>query len=118
MVKHVLRRRIETIRMRAIISRIQLLLSEATRKIIVKENRFSNSGEHKVLLIGDSCAEYMKTFLKQQLKVCGYVKPGASTKLVLESAKSDTEKFTTDDFLILSSGSNDASSNHLRKVFL
>ena len=31
---------------------IQLLLREATRKLIVKKNSFSNSGEHKVLLIG------------------------------------------------------------------
>lgn len=87
----------------------------------MKKKRFSNNSEHKVLLIGDShirgCAVYIKTFLKQQWEVCGYVKPGASSKLVFESAKRDIEKFTIDDFLIVSSGSNNASSNDLRKVF-
>jgi hypothetical protein len=102
-------------------SRIQLSLSEATCKLIATKKRFSNSNEHKVLLIGDShirgCAEHIKIFLQQQFEVCGYVKPGASTKLVLESVKSDIEKFTMDDFVIVSSGSNNASINDFRKVF-
>jgi hypothetical protein len=59
----------------------------------------------------------MKIFLNDQFEVLGYVKPGASSKSVMDSVKSYTVKFTMDCFLIMCSGTNDASINDLRKVF-
>jgi hypothetical protein len=59
----------------------------------------------------------MKVFLNDQFEVLGYVKPGASSKSLMELVKSDIGKLTMDDFLIMSSGSNDAKRNDLRKVF-
>jgi hypothetical protein len=72
-------------------------------------------------LVGNShlrgYAAGMKVFLNDQFEVFGYVKPGASSKVVLESAKSDIESLTMDDFLILCCGSNDVNNNDLRKAF-
>jgi archaellum biogenesis ATPase FlaH len=72
-------------------------------------------------LRGDShlrgCAAYIKVFLNDQFEVLGYVKPGASSKSVMESVKSDIGKPTMDDFLIMCSGSNGAKRNDHRKVF-
>jgi hypothetical protein len=59
----------------------------------------------------------MKVFLNDQFGVFGYVKPGASSKMVMESAKSDFGKLTMDDFLILCSESNDVNIIDLREVF-
>jgi hypothetical protein len=59
----------------------------------------------------------MKVFLNEQFEVLGYVKPGASSKSVMESEKSDIGKLTVDDFLIMCNGSNDAERSDLRKVF-
>jgi hypothetical protein len=102
-------------------SYVQMLLCESTRKLIVNKQKFSNCRKHKVLLIGDShlrgCAAHMKVFLNDQFEVLGYVKPGASSKSVMESVKSDIEKLTMDDFLIMCSGSNDAKRIDFRKVF-
>jgi hypothetical protein len=61
-----------------------MLLRESTRKLIVNKQKFSNCCKYKLLLIGDShlrgCAAHMKVML-------GYVKPGASSKSVMESVK-------------------------------
>jgi hypothetical protein len=99
----------------------QSLLSAATQKLIVNKRRFSNSLKHEVLLIGDShlrgCAAYMKNFLSHHFEVLGYVKPGAPSKFVWESVRSEVKKLTMDDILIVCSGSNYANSNDLSKVF-
>jgi lysophospholipase L1-like esterase len=98
----------------------QSLLWES-RKLIVNKQKFSNCSKHKVLLIGDSqlcgCAAYMKAFLNDQFEVLGYVKPGASSKSMMDSVKSDIGKLTMDDLLIVCSGSNDAERSDFRKVF-
>jgi hypothetical protein len=76
------------------LSYIQDILWESSRKLRVNKEEFTNDvRKHKVLLVGDShvhgCAAYMKVFLNNQFEVCGYVKPGALSKMVMESAKSD-----------------------------
>jgi hypothetical protein len=58
----------------------------------------------------------MKNFLGHHSEVLGCVKLGASSKFVWESVRSDANKRTMDDFLIVCSGSNDANSNDLNKV--
>jgi hypothetical protein len=102
-------------------SYIQFLLRESTRNLIVNKQKFSNCSKHKVLLISDSqlrgCVAYMKAFLNDQFEELGYVKPGASSKSVMESVKSDIGKLTMDYFLIMCSGSNDAERSDFRKVF-
>jgi hypothetical protein len=102
-------------------SYIQSLLWDSTQKLIVNKQKFSNCSKHKVLLIGDSqlrgFAAYMKAFLNDQFEVLAYVKPGASSKSVMESVKSDFGKLTMDYFLLMCSGSNDAERSDFRKVF-
>jgi hypothetical protein len=70
--------------------------------------------------VGDShlrgFAAYMKVFLNNQFEVCGYVRPGALSKMVMGSAKSDI-KNSQGTILILCCLSNDVNNNNLRKVF-
>jgi hypothetical protein len=79
------------------------------------------SATDKVLLIGDShlrgCAVNMEVFLNARFEVCGFIKPGAVSKIVMESAKRDTEKLTMDDLLIMCSGANDIGRSGYREVF-
>jgi hypothetical protein len=55
----------------------------------------------------------MKVLLLNQFEVCGYVSPGAISKMVMGSAKSDIKKLTRNFFFTFLS--NDV--NNLRKVF-
>jgi hypothetical protein len=103
------------------LSVIQSHLRESSLEISVNRNKFSNSIKHKVLLFGDStlrgCAANMKMFLNEQFKVIGFIKPGAISKWVLESAMSNIDRLSTDDFLIMCCGTNDTSGNDLSRVF-
>jgi hypothetical protein len=72
-------------------------------------------------MTGDShlrgCAANMNVFLNDQFEVCGFIKPGAVSKTVMESAKNDIQELTRDDFLIMCSGTNDIERNNCREVF-
>jgi hypothetical protein len=63
------------------------------------------------------CAVYIKAFPTDEFEVLGYVRPGASSKSVMESVKSDVGKLTMDNFLIMCRGSNDAERSDFKKVF-
>jgi lysophospholipase L1-like esterase len=60
---------------------------------------------------------FYESLPNDQFEVLGYVKPGASSKSLMESVKSDIGKLTMDDFLIMCSGSNDAEISDFRKSF-
>jgi hypothetical protein len=104
------------------VSYLQNLLRESSLKLQVNKNIFFNHHKHKVLLTGDShlrgCAPNMKDFLNDQFEVCGFVKPAAVSKTVMEYAKSDIEKLTMDDFLIMCNGTNDIGRNDYKEVFV
>jgi hypothetical protein len=59
----------------------------------------------------------MKLILNDQFEVCGYINPGAPSKIAMESAKNDIKNLTVDDFLILCCRTNDVNNNNLSKVF-
>jgi hypothetical protein len=103
------------------VSCIQSTLSESTRKILIEKRELSDSSKHKVLLLGDShvrgYAAYMKMFLSTQFEISGYIKPGAPSKRIIETAGNTIDKFTMDDFVFLCIGSNDINVNDTRKVF-
>jgi hypothetical protein len=74
-------------------SNTQSVLRESSRRLLIKKNEFTNPLKHKVLLVEDShlrgCAAHMKSILNDQFEVCGYINSGASSKIVMESAKND-----------------------------
>ena len=55
--------------------------------------------------------------LDAHFHVCGGVKPGSITGSVTEAAKSDVEKLTMNDFLIVCSGTNDTDRNYSSNAF-
>ena len=69
----------------------------------------------KIVIIGDSHSRGYATNLKHQLKdkfqIVGYVKPGASTIEIVETAKSDIRDLKKDDVIIVFGGSNDIGKN-------
>jgi hypothetical protein len=62
----------------------------------VNKEEFTNVRKYKVLLVCYSHlrggAAYTKVFLNNLCEVCGYVRPRAFSKMVMDSAKSDIKK--------------------------
>jgi hypothetical protein len=54
------------------------------------------------------CAVKMSASLDTPLEVCGVIKPGSGTESISGSMKEEVYNLTTNDFLIISSGSNDS----------
>jgi hypothetical protein len=59
----------------------------------------------------------MIAFLDKRFEVCGVVKPGSLTESVSGIMKEEVSNLTTNDFLIISSGTNDINRNELRTAF-
>ena len=61
-------------------------------------------GRHKVILIGNShargCASELKQTLVKSYKVEGYVKPGASVSVLVNTAKEEMNMLTKEDIVI------------------
>jgi hypothetical protein len=78
-------------------------------------SKSSYDKEHKVLIIGDSyirnCAENVKSIIKDNFDVQGFVKPGARTDVLVNSAKNYIKKLSKSDIIIFYGGVNDASGN-------
>ena len=94
---------------------IQTLLSETTVRLSNKRTNYAKYCKHKVMIIGDShlkgCASRVISSLDTRFNVCAFLKPGSSSLTLIETAKSDTDKLTKDDFLIVCSGANDIYKN-------
>jgi hypothetical protein len=70
----------------------------------------------KVVIIGDShargCAANMKYSLKNNYKVIGYVKPGASIDTLISTAKTDIENLNKNDVIVFWEGTCEVSKNN------
>jgi hypothetical protein len=81
-------------------------------------SKFSCRKEHKVLLIGYShtrnFAANVKTNIMDNFEVQGFVKPGAETDILVNSATSDRPimNLTKSDVLIFSGGANTVGKNN------
>jgi len=73
-------------------------------------SKFSYRKAHKVLIIGDNhirnCAANVKTDIMCNFEVQGFVKPGAGTDILVNSATSDIMDLTKTDVLIFCVGAN------------
>jgi hypothetical protein len=94
---------------------IQTLLSETTVRLINKRTNYAKYCKHRVMIIGDShlkgCASRVISSLDTRFNVCAFLKPGSSSLTLMETTKSDIDKLTKDDFLIVCSGANDIYKN-------
>jgi hypothetical protein len=59
----------------------------------------------------------MKIHVNDKFKVCGYIKPGAGVKGILEQPLKDIDNLLAKDFTVLYCGSNDIGKIKLRMVF-
>jgi hypothetical protein len=101
---------------------IQNLLSESTVQLINNKGKYTNCCSHEVLGLGDShiwgCAAKLIASLDAHFDVCGVVKPGSFTGSLMETLKSEVEKLTKNDFLIICSRTNDIDRNESRNAFI
>lgn len=109
-----------------IVNRYEVLQSQQEKESVVqrknenggkcKQRSLPNTKKRTVIVIGDShargCAENIKYLSRVPINVTGYVKPNASTKDIVESAKSDITKLTKNDFVVVWGGTNDISKNN------
>ncbi|KAJ4443083.1 hypothetical protein ANN_04733 [Periplaneta americana] len=109
-----------------VVNRYEVLQSQQEKESVVqrknenggkcKQRSLPSTKKRTVTVIGDShtrgCAENIKYLSKVPINVTGYVKPNASTKDTVESAKSDITKLTKNDFVVVWGGTNDISKNN------
>lgn len=78
--------------------------------------RSVKTGDHKVLLIGDShakkCALDLRHNLEPNYEVCGFVKPGAISSEIIKTAEKEVSSLKQEDVVILWTGANDINRNN------
>jgi hypothetical protein len=77
--------------------------------------------QHCIIIVGDShsrgCATNVISYLSDNYKVQGLVKPGTCSDLLTKTVMNVIKNLTTNDFLILWSGANDIAENNTTKAF-
>jgi bacterioferritin-associated ferredoxin len=100
---------------------VRNFVKESETKILESKAKYPTGHKHKVLIIGDShvrgCAANMAATLDVSFEVCGVIEPGSCTESLSEVMKKEVASLTTNDFLIISSGSNDIGRNDSRLAF-
>jgi len=81
----------------------------------------SSTGVHKVVVIGDSHIKGFENLLRSKLNkgynVFSLVQPGSNSNILKESVKETVKKLSQDDFLVISSGTNDFDSDNFASTF-
>jgi len=84
-------------------------------------NILSNTGVYKVVVIGDSHIKGFENLLRSKLNngynVFSLVQPGSNSNILKESVKETIKKLSQDDFLVISSGTNDFDSDTFASTF-
>jgi len=74
---------------------------------------------HKVKIVGDSyfrgIAPKIDQYLNTKFKVCSWIKPGATTKEIVNTLGSDLKCLGTQDVIVVSGGMNDIDSKKNQK---
>jgi hypothetical protein len=100
-----------TIPIKKEVSLTKNILNDLYVELLEDRSSIPNDMKHKVLIIGDNhLREYsanLKTYLSDQFQANGLIKPGAGTKIILGQTTNEIEYLLTNDFIILSCGSND-----------
>jgi hypothetical protein len=69
------------------------------------------STDHKVRIIGDShlrdTVARINQYLNKNFEVCSLIKPGAHTKQLMDSLKTDFECLGKKDVIVINEGAND-----------
>jgi hypothetical protein len=77
--------------------------------------------DHCIIIVGDShskgCTTNMKSYLSDNYKVQGLVKPGICSDILTKTAMNVIKNPTKNDFLILWNGANDVAKSNTMKAF-
>jgi hypothetical protein len=102
-------------------SYVRKLVEESKMKMQDSKMKDIKGLKHKILIIGDShvrgIAGLMATSLDDRFEVCGFIKPGSGTVSLSGTMKKEVDKLTKNDFVVISSGSNDINKNDPRSAF-
>jgi hypothetical protein len=95
-----------------------------TRKKEVGKSATGTRTSHKVKILGDShlrgTASKIDQYLNTKFEVCSWIKPGATTKEVVNTLVKDLKCLETQDVIVINGGSNDIGSkrNQTHKVLV
>ena len=81
----------------------------------------SSTNIYKIILVGDShikgFASSLRSMLNSDYKLFSLVKPCSNSNLLKESAKEIVKQLSQDDFLVISSGTNDLNLDNFAITF-
>jgi predicted RNase H-like nuclease len=81
------------------------------------QNPFRGHHGPKIIIVGDSHSTNVKSYLPDNYKVQGLVKPGTCSDRLTKTVMNAIKNLTKIDFLILWSGANDVAKNNSMKAF-
>jgi hypothetical protein len=93
-----------------------------TRKKEEGKSPTGTRASHKVKILGDShlrgTASKIDQHLNTEFEACSWIKPGATTKEIVNTLENDLKCLGTQDVIVVNGGSNDTGSkrNQTRKV--
>jgi hypothetical protein len=83
----------------------------------VSNNKPTKTGDHEVVITGDSDSRgssvSVKNFLSANIEVIGVVKPEASVENIVNSTITDLKNLTKNYVIVLNGGSNDVNNNNM-----
>ena len=100
---------------------MQNLINELKIELNIKRNSYIVNKKHKIVCIGDShtrgFANILTKFMGSNFDIYGVVKPGSHSSQLLETAKQGIKKLSSDDILVICSGTNDLTTNKSTLAF-
>ena len=100
---------------------IQKLINELKIELNIKRNRYTANKRHKIVCIGDSHTKGFMSILTNLMgsnfDIYGVVKAGSHSSQLLETAKQEIKKLSSDDILVICSGTNDLTTNKSTLAF-
>jgi hypothetical protein len=95
-----------------------------TRKKEERKRPIGTRASHKVKILGDSylrgTASKIDQYLNTKFEVCSWIKPGATTKEIVNTLENDLKCLGTQDVIVVNGGSNNIGSkrNQTNKVLV
>jgi len=91
------------------------LINELKIEINKQRNSYTENKKHKIVCIGDShtrgFTSILTNLMGDNFDIYGVVKPGSHSSQLLETAKQEIKNLSSDDVLVICSGTNDLATN-------
>jgi len=100
---------------------MQNFINKLKTELTDQRNSYPTNKKHKIVCIGDSHVKgftnTLSNLMGNNFDLYGVVKPGSNSSQLLETAKQEIEKLSSEDILVICSGANDLSTNKSTLAF-